>query len=467
MGTFINDDFLLGNEKAKALYRQYAKPEPIIDYHCHLPVQDIADDRCFDNLTQVWLAGDHYKWRAMRTAGVNERYVTGDASDWEKFEKWAEVVPQTIGNPLFQWTHLELKRYFGIDRYLDADTAREIWDACNEKLRSEAFSTRNLIRMMKVKVICTTDDPADSLEYHRRIADDDSFEVKVLPAFRPDKAMAIEDPHGYADYLQELSEAAGMEIRSYKELLEALQNRHDFFHEQGCRLSDHGVERLYAEDFTESALETIFNKVRAGKKPEENEVRVFKSALLYEFGKMDHAVGWVQQYHIGPLRNTNTRMFKKVGPDTGFDSMGDLQQGKSLAAFLDRLDREEKLAKTILYNVNPKDNALFATMAGNFQDGSVPGKIQHGSAWWFLDQKDGIEAQLRMLGNMGLLSQFVGMLTDSRSFLSFPRHEYFRRVLCNLLGKDMQDHVLPDDLDLVGRVVNGICYKNAKRYFGF
>jgi len=467
MSKFIHKNFLLQNKPAQKLYHGYAKEVPIIDYHCHLPVEEIAADKNFDNLTQIWLYGDHYKWRAMRTSGVEEKYITGDASDWEKFKAWAEVVPKTIGNPLYHWTHLELKRYFGVDKQLNADTAREIWDTCSEKLAKSKFSTRNIIRNMKVETVCTTDDPVDNLEYHEQIKADDSFKIKVLPAFRPDKAMAVDDIETYNKYLNKLSEASGITIDSFKNLLKAIKNRHDFFHEHGCRLSDHGIERVYTDDYTESELEEIFSALLDGNLPDVSDRRKIKSALLYEFGKLDHARGWVQQYHLGALRNNSTRMYRQLGPDTGFDSMGDFNHAKSLSNFLDRLDMEDKLAKTILYNVNPNDNALFATMAGNFQDGSVPGKMQHGSAWWFLDQKDGIEDQLRTLANMGLLSEFVGMLTDSRSFMSYPRHEYFRRVLCNILGDDIEKGLLPDDLELVGSMVEDISYINAKNYFDF
>jgi len=467
MSKFIHKNFLLQNKPAQKLYHNYAKGVPIIDYHCHLPVEEIAADKNFDNLTQIWLYGDHYKWRAMRTSGVDEKYITGDASDWEKFKAWAEVVPKTIGNPLYHWTHLELKRYFGVEKPLNADTAREIWDTCNEKLAKNKFSTRNIIRSMNVETVCTTDDPVDSLGYHEQIEADDSFKIKVLPAFRPDKAMAVDDIESYKKYLDKLSEVSGVTIDSFENLLIAIKNRHDFFHEHGCRLSDHGIERVYADDYIDSELEEIFAAILDGRLPDESDRRKIKSALLYEFGKLDHARGWVQQYHLGALRNNSTRMFRQLGPDTGFDSMGDFNHARSLSNFLDRLDTEDKLTKTILYNVNPNDNALFATMAGNFQDGSVPGKMQHGSAWWFLDQKDGIEDQLRILANMGLLSEFVGMLTDSRSFMSYPRHEYFRRVLCNMLGDDIEKGLLPDDLKLVGSMVKDISYNNAKNYFDF
>lgn len=465
---FIDDDFLLETGQARELYHSFAEHLPIIDYHCHVPPKEIADDRRFANLTQIWLNGDHYKWRAMRTCGVDERYITGSASDWEKFEKWAETVPKTLRNPLCHWTHLELKRPFGIrDRLLGPSTARSIWEECNRLLALPEFSVRGIQKKMGVEVVCTTDDPADTLEYHRAIAQDRTFDVLVLPAFRADRAMAVESPAAFVSYVATLSEAAAMDIRTYDHFLSALARRHDFFHQMGSRLSDHGLETVYAEDYTRHEVTAVFGKLMKRKTLDGAEVLKFKSAILYELAVMDWEKGWVQQFHLGALRNTNTRMQRTLGADTGFDSIGDFEMARPLAKFLDRLDTENKLAKTILYNLSPRDNEVFASMIGNFQDGSIPGKIQYGSAWWFLDQADGMSKQIEALSNMGLLSQFVGMLTDSRSFLSYPRHEYFRRLLCNILGAEMMRGLIPNDMNLVGAMVKDICYFNAKRYFNF
>ena len=462
----MDEDFLLQNATARRLYHEYAESLPIIDYHCHLPVQDIAEDHRFRDLQEIWLAGDHYKWRAMRTNGVDEKYCTGDAPPFEKFKKWAETVPHTLRNPLYHWTHLELKRYFGITDLLNPDTAKRIWDTANEKLQQPDYSCRNLLIKMKVDVVCTTDDPVDSLEYHEQLHKE-FREVKVLPAFRPDKAMAVEDPVTYNAYLNRLAKVSGADIHRYNDLLDALKKRHDFFDAHGCRLSDHGIDTFYAEDFTEEEVDLIFRKVREGKQISPAEQKKIKAALLEAFAVMDHETGWVQQYHYGAMRNNNTRMFKKLGPDTGFDSIDDLPVARNMSHFLDHLDSQDKLAKTILYNLNPADNELVATMAGNFQDGTTPGKIQFGAAWWFLDQKEGMEKQLNTLSALGLLSRFVGMLTDSRSFMSYPRHEYFRRVLCNLIGEDVEKGLLPADYSLLGPMVQNICYNNAKDYFNF
>ena len=462
----MDENFLLQTRTAQELYHRYAEKMPVIDYHCHLSPAEIAGDKVFENITQAWLYGDHYKWRAMRTNGVSERFCTGDASDEEKFEKWAETVPCTLRNPLYHWTHLELKRYFGIGKLLGPSTAREIYEAASAKLRSPEFSVRNLMRKMKVEVVCTTDDPADSLEHHDRIKAG-GFEIKVLPAWRPDRAMMVEDPETYNRYIGRLEEVTDMDICSFPELIDALRRRHDYFASKGCCLSDHGIESLYACDYTEKEIKSIFNKVRQKKPLSEEEIHRFKSAMLFEFGVMDHEKNWVQQFHIGALRNNNTRLYEQLGPDTGFDSIGDFEVGRPLSRFLDRLDRENRLAKTILYNLNPRDNALIATMTGNFQDGSVAGKMQFGSGWWFLDQIDGMEKQMNALSNLGLLSRFVGMLTDSRSFLSYPRHEYFRRVLCNLMGNDVENGLIPADEELLGPFIENICYYNAKNYFGF
>jgi glucuronate isomerase len=466
MESFLSEDFLLQTQTAKTLYHQYAEDMPIYDYHCHLPVRDIAENKKFENLTQIWLYGDHYKWRALRANGVKEKLITGNGSDFEKFQAWAATVPKTLCNPLYQWTHLELKRYFGIEgKLLDANTAKEIYDTCTEMLQTDAFSTQSIMQKMNVRVVCTTDDPTDSLEYHQQLKENRSFPVLVLPAFRPDKAMAVESPASFNDWVNQLAAAADTEITNYETYMTALHQRHDFFHKTGCRLSDHGIEQPYAQDYTETQIRRIFDKVRSGKTLEKSEVRQFKSAMLIELAVMDAEKSWVQQFHLGVLRNTNTRAMQHIGPDTGFDTIGDFEIGKPLARFLDRLENRGKLTKTILYVVNPRDNELIAAMTGNFQDGSIPGKIQFGSAWWYNDQKDGMEHQITALANMGLLSRFVGMLTDSRSFLSYPRHEYFRRVLCNLLGRDVENGQLPDDPELIGSMIKDICYNNAVSYF--
>jgi len=466
MKDFLDEDFLLTNKTARHLYHDYAAAQPIIDYHCHLPVKDIAEDHRFRDLQEIWLAGDHYKWRAMRTNGIDERYCTGDASPREKFDKWAETVPYTMRNPLYHWTHLELKRYFGITDLLSPATAGAIWEKANSMLQEPDFSCRNLLTKMKVEVACTTDDTADSLQYHEQLQEEFS-EVKVYPAFRPDRAMAVEDPESYNAYLDRLSEAAAMEIASYGDLLEALKKRHDFFDAHGCRLSDHGIDTFYAEDYTDKEVEKIFHRIRSGKELDILSIKKIKTALLTEFAVMDHDKGWVQQYHYGALRNNNRLMYERLGPDTGFDSIDDIPAARNMSRFLDRLAYRERLTKTILYNLNPADNELVATMAGNFQDGTVAGKIQFGAAWWFLDQKEGMERQLNALSALGLLSRFVGMLTDSRSFMSYPRHEYFRRILCNLIGSDVEEGLLPNDMEWLGKMVENISYFNAKEYFNF
>ena len=466
--VYITEDFLLESQPARQLYHEYAQDMPIIDYHCHLPPAQVAADHRFANLAEIWLHGDHYKWRVMRANGVPERYCTGDASDWEKFEKWAETVPYLLRNQLYPWTHLELKRPFGIsDRLLGPDTAKGIWDECNEKLRQPEFSARGIMKQMNVVLVCTTDDPVDSLEHHKTVGEDPSFDIQMLPAWRPDKGMAVERTESFNAWLDKLAEAADVHIRDFTTYMGALRKRHTFFHEMGCRLSDHGLETVYAEDYTQKEIESIFRNVRAGKRLEQDEIAKFKSAMLVEFGVMNHERGWVQQYHIGALRNTRSRILEHVGPDAGCDSIGDFPIAQPLAKLLDRLDHTDKLTKTILYNLNPRDNELLATMCGNFQDGSVPGKMQFGSAWWFLDQKNGMEKQLEALSQTGLLSRFVGMTTDSRSFLSYPRHDYFRRVLCNMLGNDMTRGLIPNDLELVGQLVRDVSYYNAARYFGF
>ncbi len=466
MKKFLDENFLLNNKTAEKLFHEYAKDMPIIDYHCHLPQQQIADDKIFENLTQIWLYGDHYKWRAMRTNGIDERYCTGDASDYEKFQQWAATVPYTLRNPLYHWTHLELQRYFDVHELLDANSARRIYEECSAKLRTSDYSVRNLLRKMNVATVCTTDDPIDNLEYHAQLRDE-GFEIPILPAFRPDKAMDVADPVKFNEYLKKLEAASNINISSFDDFLYALQNRHDFFASMGCGVSDHGLEEMYAEDFTGTEIETIFNKIHIGKHLSDTEQRHFKSAMLLHFAEWDWEKGWVQQFHLGALRNNNTRMLRTLGPDTGWDSIGDFSQGKALASFLGKLDSEDKLAKTILYNLNPADNELMATMIGNFNDGSVAGKVQWGSGWWFLDQKDGMVKQMNALSNMGLLSKFVGMLTDSRSFLSFPRHEYFRRLLCNLFGEEIERGELPNDIVWVGKVIKDICFHNAQNYFGW
>lgn len=464
---FNDENFLLQSAAAERLYHDHAAKMPIIDYHCHLNPEYVASDHRFRSLAEIWLDGDHYKWRAMRTNGVAERYCTGDASDWEKFEKWAETVPYTMRNPLYHWTHLELKTAFGVDKLLNPSSAREIYDHCSALLQQPEYSARGLMRRYNVEVVCTTDDPIDSLEHHIKCRED-GFECKVLPTWRPDKAMAVESPSAFKTYIDRLAEVSGVEIRSFQTLLDALQVRHRFFESVGCRLSDHGIEEFYAEDYTTSEIETIFAKVYGGEELSDTEIRKYKSAMLVEFGVMDYESGWTQQFHFGPIRNNNSRMMAAVGVDTGFDSMGDLNQAKSMAKFLDRLDVQGKLTKTILYNINPRDNEMVATMIGNFQDGVTPGKIQFGSGWWFLDQKDGMERQMNTLSLLGLLSRFVGMLTDSRSFLSYPRHEYFRRTLCNLIGNDIEQGLLPaSEMEFLGQMVENISYNNAKAYFNF
>ena len=466
MKNFLDENFLLHSEAARRLYHEYAKEMPVIDYHCHLPPQQIAADHQFDNLTQAWLYGDHYKWRAMRTNGVDESYITGDRPDWDKFQKWAETVPYTLRNPLYHWTHLELQRYFDINETVNGRTAKKIYDTCSAMLKTKELSVRNLLRKMNVRAVCTTDDPVDTLEFHAQLKQE-GFEIPILPAFRPDNAMNVDDPAKFNAYIKKLETVSNVAISNFNDYLFALENRHDFFASMGCTVSDHGLEEIYVEEFTGWEVEAIFNKVRAGKELNDTERRKFRSAMLVHFAEWDWEKGWVQQFHLGALRNNNSRMLQKLGPDTGWDSIGDFSQGRALGRFLDRLDKEDKLARTILYNLNPADNELIATMVGNFNDGSVAGKIQFGSAWWFLDQKDGMIRQINALSNMGLISRFIGMLTDSRSFLSYPRHEYFRRILCNLFGEEITNGELPNDLEWIGKIVRDICYYNARQYFNF
>jgi len=462
---FMDEDFLLENHTAQVLYHEYAKGQPILDYHCHLPPADMASNRRFNNLTEAWLEGDHYKWRAMRTLGVDEHYITGPAGADEKFTAWAKTVPYTARNPLYHWTHLELRRYFGIDTLLTPATASDIYEQASAHLRSPEGSVQGLLKKMNVQVVCTTDDPVDDLEHHRTLAAQQDG-PKVLPAFRPDKAVLIEQS-GFTTYLEKLGTAADMTISTLDELLAALEKRADHFARHGCRLSDHGLERIWSVPFTAAGVNSILRKRMDGKDLNQEEIAEYQSALMYYLGCMYHARGWTQQYHLGALRNNSARMMAKLGPDTGFDSIGDFPQAVHLASLLNRLDQEDTLPRTILYNLNPRDNEVIATMIGNFNDGSIRGKMQFGSAWWFLDQKDGMEKQMNALSNMGLLSCFIGMLTDSRSFLSFPRHEYFRRILCNLIGRDVHAGELPNDTEWLGGMVQDICYRNAQNYFSF
>jgi glucuronate isomerase len=466
--TFINDFFLLQNETARRLFHELAADLPVIDYHNHLPPGDIAANRQYENITELWLAGDHYKWRAMRTCGVDEELITGTATDKEKFFAWAEIVPKTIKNPLYHWTHLELSDPFGITtRLLNGETAEAIWDECNEMLQQPSFSARSLLKRRKVEVVATTDDPADSLTHHQAYAAEKDRTFEMVPTFRPDKGMNIRDHNAFNKWLQALGEQADQDVRSFSNLLDALQKRHNDFHEMGCRASDHGVEEVYSEPFTLKAVERTFQKAVSGENITESEERAYKSAYLYFCGLMNAEKGWVYQLHIGAIRNNNTRFFKKLGPDSGFDSIGDTELARPLARLLDRLDSENKLPKTVLYNINPRDNELMATMAGNFQDGTVAGKVQHGPPWWFLDQKNGIENQIESLSNMGIVSEFIGMTTDSRSFLSFSRHDYFRRILCNIIGKDAEQGLIPSDMEMMKTVIEKICFSNAKKYFNY
>ena len=465
--AFITEDFMLTNDYARELYHESAANLPIIDYHCHLVPKMIADNYQFNDLTEVWLGGDHYKWRALRGNGVPEEYITGNRGSYEKFEKWAETVPYTMRNPLYHWTHLELARGFGIYDTLNPTTARAIYEECTEKLQTEEYRGQELMRKFNVEVVCTTDDPADTLEYHRQIKEN-PFGTKVLPTWRPDKAMAIENPAQYREYMQTLGAAAGITISNYQDLLDALRKRQDFFHEIGCRISDHGMDTFYAEDFEIEEIDRIFRNTLKGELPSEQDVLKFKSAMFLDLGRMYHDKGWAQQFHIGPIRNNNTRMFEKLGADTGFDSINDLCIAESLSKFLNCLNSADALPKTILYVLNPKDNYVLGTMLGNFQKGPTPGKIQFGSGWWFNDNRDGMEAQMKSFANLASLGNFLGMLTDSRSFTSYPRHEYFRRILCNLIGEDLQNGKLPkSEMEFIHQMVKDISYNNADRYFNF
>jgi len=466
MKKFLSPDFLLNTETGRLLYHDYAAGLPIIDYHCHLPPKEIAENHSFQNITEIWLRGDHYKWRAMRINGIDESFITGIKSDWEKFLKWAETVPYTLRNPLYHWTHLELQRYFGIDKILNEGSARGIYETCNQKLQTPEYRVLGLLQKMKVEVIGTTDDPSDSLEYHRAILSSD-LQMKVRPSFRPDQSMAIGDPIRFKDYVVKLGNSVNISIEGFLQFIDVLKNRHDFFDAMGCRVSDHGLEQFYEVEWTEAELKNIFAKVISGKIPEAAEIRKFQSALLLQFAEWDFEKGWVQQFHLGALRNNNSRMLHLLGADTGWDSIGDFPQAAALSSFLNALDKNNRLAKTILYNNNPSDNEVMATMIGNFNDGSIAGKVQWGSAWWFMDQKEGMTRQLNALSNMGLISRFVGMITDSRSFLSFPRHEYFRRILCGLFGEEIENGELPGDIPWAGKLISDICYHNARSYFNW
>ena len=467
MKKFMDENFMLDSEEAQQLYHGHAAKMPIIDYHCHLIPQQIADNHQFRGITEAWLGGDHYKWRAMRANGVTEDYITGNKSDWEKFEKWAYTVPYTMRNPLYHWVHLELQKIFGIDTLLKPDTAKKIYDACNEKFATPEYRAQGLMRKFNVEVVCTTDDPIDDLRYHKQIQEK-PFGTKVLPTWRPDKAMAIENAAAWNEYIGKLEAASGKSVGSYKEMLDALAVRHDFFASMGCKLSDHGLETFYQCAYTDAEIEAIFAKARSGKAVDACELEKFRSACMYDFAVMDHAKNWTQQFHIGAIRNNNTRMFEKLGPDTGYDAIHDQRCAEAGNKLLNRLAYADKLAKTILYNLNPGDNEVLATMAYNFNDGSAAGKMQLGSGWWFLDQEVGMKNQMNALSVLGLLSRFVGMLTDSRSFLSYPRHEYFRRILCNLIGKDIQRGKLPaSEMKFIGQMVEDISYNNAKRFFEF
>jgi glucuronate isomerase len=462
---FIHDDFLLSTKTAQRLYHQFAEAEPVFDYHCHLSPQDIAHNRQFKNLFEIWLEGDHYKWRAMRTNGVAEKFCTGEVSPYEKFLAWARTVPHTLRNPLYHWTHLELKRYFGIGELLDEKSAKKIWDKANEQLVKPALTTHGILKKFKVKVVCTTDDPADALSDHREFARS-GHPAKMLPAFRPDNALTVHLPAHFNRWIERLAAASNVDINSFGAFMTAIKKRHDFFHSQGCRLSDHGMNHCFANFCSDKIAAGIFDKARRGEPASPEEHSQFASNMMLYFGQLDAKREWVKQLHLGALRNNNTRLMKRLGADTGFDSIGDFPQAKTLATYLDKLDSENALPKTIIYNNNPADNYVFGSMIGNFQDGSVPGKVQFGTAWWFLDQKEAMEWQMNTLSNLGLLSRFVGMVTDSRSFMSYPRHEYFRRVLCNLIGRDVENGEIPNDKALLGSLIRNVCFGNASRYFG-
>jgi glucuronate isomerase len=465
---FLDDDFLLDTKTAGDLYHGFARGQPIYDYHCHLSPDEVADNHRFRSLTEVWLAGDHYKWRAMRADGVPERYATGDASDWEKFEVWARTVPHTLRNPLYHWTHMELAFPFGIrGKLLAPDTAREIYDHCNTLLKTDGFTAQGLLKQYNVQVVCTTDDPTDTLEPHQRHARNPRATTKLLPTWRPDRALGVHDLSAWNEWVDRLEASADMSIAGLPSFMDALKKRHDFFHENGCRASDHGLDRIEACVTSASETRAIFEKARGRKDLSREESEKFRSALTHDFAVMDHERAWVQQFHLGAMRNPNQRALRSIGKDTGFDTLGDFHQAVSLTRFLDRLDSSGQLAKTIVYNLNPADNDVLAALMGSFQDGVVPGKMQYGAAWWFLDQLDGMTKQLNALSNLGLLSRFVGMLTDSRSFLSYSRHDYFRRLLCKILGDEVERGLLPSDQALLGNLVQDVCFRNVRAYFGF
>ena len=468
MKTFIHNDFLLENKTAQKLYHEEAADLPIIDYHNHLPPDVINEDIQFSNLTEIWLSGDHYKWRAMRTCGVDESLITGDASDKEKFLAWAETVPKTLKNPLYHWTHMELANPFGItDRLLDGKSAERIWDECNEKLQSPEFSARSLLSARGVEVVATTDDPTSNLSDHQSYRNNKETQFLMVPTFRPDKGMNIDQQDSFLEWVNDLEKLTGITIQYFEDLRKALRKRHDYFHELGCRASDHGISQPFSEPFKEQEVDEILTKSLNVERLTTEDINKFKSAFLYECALLNHEKGWVYQLHIGALRNNNSRMMEKLGPDSGYDSIGDVEMAQPLSRLLDRLDSSDQLPKTILYNLNPRDNELIGAMIGNFQDGLTPGKLQHGPPWWFLDQKDGIEKQIESLSNLGILSQFIGMTTDSRSFLSFSRHEYFRRILCNVVGSDMESGMIPNDHDMAVNLIEKICFENVKSYFGY
>ncbi|EIJ37352.1 glucuronate isomerase [Galbibacter orientalis DSM 19592] len=462
---FINDNFLLRNKYAEELYHNHASKMPIIDYHCHLSPKDIAENRVFENITKAWLDGDHYKWRAMRTLGINEKYITGNASDEEKFQQWAKTVPYTLRNPLFHWTQLELARYFDVYELLNEKNAKEIYKITSDKLNSSDYSCQQLLSKMNVKVVCTTEDPIDTLEHHQQLAKS-NFDTHISTSFRPDKAIMIGND-GFIEYLGKLEKAADISITSYQDLLDALVKRVQYFNENGCKVSDHGLNSIPFAPYSEAEVDQILKKRLKNEQLSFLEIEKFESAVLQFLAEQYHSLGWIQQFHLGALRNNNTRMLAKLGPDTGWDSISDYPQAEKLSKFLNSLDGKDKLSKTIIYNLNPADNEVMATMIGNFNDGSVKGKVQFGSGWWFLDQKDGMTKQMNALSNMGLISCFIGMLTDSRSFLSYPRHEYFRRILCNLLGEEIENGELPNDMEWIGKIVEDISYNNAQEYFDF
>jgi glucuronate isomerase len=464
--SFITDNFLLHNEVAKKLYHEVAKIQPIYDHHSHLSPKDIAEDRQFENITQLWIEGDHYKYRAMRANGIDEKYITGNATDFEKFLKYAETLLNTLRNPLYHWTHLELQRYFGITELFNVESAESIYKLCNELLKKPAYSVRNLLHKMNVKMVGTTDDPTDDLQYHKQLKKE-GFAIKVLPTFRPDKATEIEKGADFLKWIQKLEVVVGFAIQSFPELVNALENRHDFFHQTGCRISDHGHNCFYYAISTEEEINQIFKKGLQLESLSELEIKKYKAALLHKIAVMNHEKGWVQQFHVGAIRNNNSKMMSLLGPDQGFDSIGDMDMAQNMSRFFDKLNSANALTKTIVYNLNPRDNEMMASMIANFNDATTPGKMQYGAAWWFLDQKDGMQKQLDVLSNFGLLGRFVGMLTDSRSFLSFPRHEYFRRILCNVLGEEVEKGILPNDFVLIGDLVAKICSQNAVNYFGF